>query len=238
MIRLAGELLAEKKADFVFTGEVLGQRPMSQNRQSLGTVNRESGLNGLLLRPLSGRLLDPTTPELKGWVDREQLLDFQGRSRKRQMRLAEEWNLKWYPAPAGGCLLTHDVYARRLKDLFDHQGEDVERSEIELLNVGRHMRFNDRVRVVVGRNQADNDRILELTLPESVVLKTVDVPGPVVLAPRGLDEELVGTAADLCATYSDAESGRKIRVEVRTRGGGRWVQGTRGERNSYGKFLI
>ena len=238
MIRLAGEMLAEKEADFVFTGEVLGQRPMSQNRQSLGTVNRESGLNGLLLRPLSGQLLDPTEPELNGWIDREQLLDLQGRSRKPQMRLAEEFKLKWYPTPAGGCLLTQDVFARRLKDLFDHQGEDVERSEIELLKVGRHLRFDDGVKLVVGRNKSDNDRILELTLPQSVVFRTRDIPGPVVLASRGLDEKLFSKAADLCATYSDAAGAQSVKVEARIRGAGRWVQGTRGERDAYGRFLV
>jgi len=238
MVRSAGEMLAEKKAGFVFTGEVLGQRPMSQNRQSLAAVSRESGLNDLLLRPLSGRLLDPTAAELKGWIDREQLLDFQGRSRKPQMRLAEDLNLKWYPTPAGGCLLTQEVFARRLKDLFDFQGEDVERSEIELLKLGRHLRLSNGVKVVVGRNKSDNDRMSDLTLPQSVVLRTVDVPGPLVLASRGLDEELLGKAADLCATYSDANCAQTIRVEVRIGSSTRLTQGTRGERDSYGKLLI
>ncbi|MBI4777245.1 MAG: tRNA 4-thiouridine(8) synthase ThiI [Deltaproteobacteria bacterium] len=238
MVRLAGELLAEKKADFVFTGEVLGQRPMSQNRQSLAAVNRGSGLNGLLVRPLSGRLLDPTAAELKGWIDREQLLEFQGRSRKPQMRLAEELNLKWYPAPAGGCLLTQEVFARRLKDLFHYQGEDVDTSEIELLKLGRHLRFNDRVKVVVGRNESENDRMLALRLPQSVVLGTVDIPGPLVVAFRGLDQELFGKAADLCATYSDASRTEAVRVEVRIGSTSQWIQGTRGDRDSYGEFLI
>ena len=118
MFRVAGEMLAEKKAFFVVSGEVLGQRPMSQNKQALATVASESGLHGLLLRPLSAKCLPETIPEEKGWVKREDLMDFQGRTRKPQIDLAAKRNITDYPSPAGGCLLTEKVFSRRLKDLL------------------------------------------------------------------------------------------------------------------------
>ena len=121
MIREAGLVMAAEGFDFVFTGEVLGQRPMSQNRGSLNLVARESGLAELLLRPLSAKLLKTTRPELEGWVDRERLLNLSGRGRKRQIALAAEYGITRYPAPAGGCLLTDPGYALRIKELLRHQ---------------------------------------------------------------------------------------------------------------------
>ena len=121
MFRIAGEMMQDEGADFIITGEVLGQRPMSQNRRSLTLVEKESGMTGLILRPLSAKLLDITVPEEKGWINRDLLMDFQGRSRKPQMALAKELNLTDYPSPAGGCLLTEKEFSKKLKDLFDFE---------------------------------------------------------------------------------------------------------------------
>jgi len=136
MFRIAGEMLEEESASFVLTGEVLGQRPMSQNRKSLSLIATESGLNGLLLRPLSAKHLPLTIPEKKEWVERDLLMDFQGRSRKPQMELAKNLKIKEYPAPAGGCLLTEKAFSQRLKDLLTCQ-DAPELREIELLKLGR-----------------------------------------------------------------------------------------------------
>ena len=122
MIRRAGELMTSLGFDFVATGEVMGQRPMSQNRQSLCTVEKSSGLKGRLIRPMSAKLLEPTIPETEGKLDREKLLDIHGRSRERQIALAKEFGITDYPSPAGGCKLTEDAYGRKLRDLMEHEG--------------------------------------------------------------------------------------------------------------------
>jgi len=161
MFRIAGEILEEEGAGFVFTGEVLGQRPMSQNRRSLELVAADSGLNGLLLRPLSAKLLRPTVPEEKEWVRREELLDLQGRSRKPQMEMARQRGIKDYPSPAGGCLLTEKGFSRRLKDLLSSRTH-VETEELELLRMGRHFRLAPQTKLVVGRNRKENEAIASL----------------------------------------------------------------------------
>ena len=132
---------------FLFSGEVLGQRPMSQTRPSLKYVEKHSGMKGYILRPLSARKLDETIPEQEGWVDREQLLDLSGRGRKRQIKLAEEFGVTKYPAPAGGCLLTDKGYSRRLKDLMDRQ-EELSESELTLLKFGRHFRTTSGTKII------------------------------------------------------------------------------------------
>jgi len=158
MLKRARKYMAEIGAHFVFTGEVLGQRPMSQRRDTLRIVERESGLEGLLLRPLSAKLLPPTLPEQKGWIDRERLLAIQGRSRKEQMKLIRERGIADYPQPAGGCcFLTDQNYARKLRDLLAHMSEDEELTmeHVMLLKVGRHFRLPDGTKVIVGRDEGE-----------------------------------------------------------------------------------
>ena len=139
MFKKAGEVMREKGFDFLFSGEVLGQRPMSQTKPSLRYVEKNSGWDGYILRPLSAKNLPETIPEKNGLVDREKLLDLSGRSRKPQMKLAEQYGIKDYPSPAGGCLLTDKSFSKRLKDLFEHQGTYTE-NELFLLRFGRHFR--------------------------------------------------------------------------------------------------
>lgn len=212
MFRVAGEMLEEEGADFVFTGEVLGQRPMSQNKRSLELVAAESGLNRLLLRPLSAKLLAPTVPEEKGWVQRDRLLDFQGRSRKPQMEMAQKRNITEYPSPAGGCSLTEKGFSRRLKDLLTSK-IDVETGGLELLKLGRHFRIAPNTKIVVGRNKRENEAIRSLAGKNNTVLRSVCVPGPTVLVSGELTGKVLDIATAITVAYSDA--GERDAGEVR-----------------------
>ena len=204
MFRLAGEWMKTQGYDFLFSGEVVGQRPMSQTKSSLRYVEKHSGFDGYILRPLSARGLPETIPEQKGWVDRERLLDLSGRSRKPQIKLAAEFGISDYPAPAGGCLLTDPGYARRLKDLFAHQAHTSIR-DLELLKHGRHFRLDANTKIIVGRTQKDNQRIEDLHEPDNqATLKVRDFPGPFVAVRGRPSPEVLLQAAAICAGYSKA----------------------------------
>ncbi|PIP15657.1 MAG: tRNA 4-thiouridine(8) synthase ThiI, partial [Candidatus Portnoybacteria bacterium CG23_combo_of_CG06-09_8_20_14_all_44_36] len=157
MLKKAGEIMAKDGYDFVATGEVLGERPMSQNKSALQLIEKESGLKGYLLRPLSAKLLEPTVVEKSGLVDREKLLDISGRSRKRQMELAREWGIRDYPTPAGGCLLTDIQFGGRFKDMAG-KWSDFGGNDARLLKFGRHFWEKDDL-IVVGRNKEENEEI-------------------------------------------------------------------------------
>lgn len=177
MISLAHRIRREEGFHFVFTGEVVGQRPMSQTRHALGLVGTKSEDPDYLLRPLSALRLDPTAPERAGLVDRELLCDFSGRGRKSQMALAEELGLTEYPAPAGGCPLTDVGFSRRLKRLFEVNPDSSPR-EMELLHHGRHFDLGRGYKLVLGRSQADNDQIQGLARSEDIQLFSADLAGP------------------------------------------------------------
>ncbi|MCP4681567.1 MAG: tRNA 4-thiouridine(8) synthase ThiI [Desulfobacterales bacterium] len=213
MFRVAGEMLEQEGASFILTGEVLGQRPMSQNRHSLSLIKSESGLDGLLLRPLSARHLPLTTPEKEGWVDRDLLKDFHGRSRKPQMELARRLGIKDYPAPAGGCLLTEKVFSQRLKDLLTSQA-DIKTREIELLKLGRHFRLSSHAKIVVGRDKAENERISALSGDRDIILTALTVPGPTVLMSGEHLQESLELAAAITLAYSDGQSNETLSVRV------------------------
>jgi hypothetical protein len=214
MFRLAGEKMERDGYRFLFSGEVLGQRPMSQTRPSLRYVEKNSGHEGYILRPLSAKKLEPTVPEKEGWVDREGLMDFSGRSRKPQMALAESLGIREYPTPAGGCLLTDKGYTLRLKDLLDHQ-EDVTEQDLHLLRYGRHLRLGERVKAVVGRTQAENERLLRhVDFQRDRVLRTVGFPGPVTVVPGGASEGELAVAAAVGAGYGKAPKGETVTVKV------------------------
>ena len=214
MIRVAGEMLERKGADFIITGEVLGQRPMSQNRKSLDMVASESGVGRLLLRPLSAKRLPPTIPEEKGWVERERLMDFEGRSRKPQMALADQLGIRDYPSPAGGCLLTEKAFSVRLRNLLAVRN-DPKTEEVELLRLGRHFRVGPDSRLVVGRNKRENTSIEELSGQSDVLLSCRGVPGPTAVLLGEASAEVLERAAAITAAYSDAGSLRSCLVEVR-----------------------
>lgn len=203
MFRIAGEIMKDEGADFIITGEVLGQRPMSQNRRSLALVERESGMTGLILRPLSAKLLDITVPEERGWIARDLLLDIKGRSRKPQMAMAKELNLTDYPSPAGGCVLTEKEFSKKLKDLFDFD-QNPGASHLELLKVGRHFRIAPKLKVIVGRNKKENAVIRNLAGKEDILIFSISVPGPTVLVSGGASQEQLEAACLIAAAYSDA----------------------------------
>jgi len=214
MIRKAWAYGQTRGAGFIVTGEVLGQRPMSQNRQSLAVVARESGVGDRLVRPLSAKLLDPTEPERGGPVDRERLLDIEGRQRTRQMALAEQYGIKEYPNPAGGCLLTEKVFSERLAEAFDRGEDSLE--IVELLSLGRHFRLPSGLRLVVGRDEAENDELLRRRPAGAVVVDAGDLPGPVGIVTKGVGEQ--GSdgvlAARICARYSDKREEQAVKVKV------------------------
>jgi len=209
MLKIAGRKMEEEGADFVFTGEVLGERPMSQGKQSLQVVAKNAGYPDRILRPLSAKLLPETEPEREGKVDRSRLCDLQGRGRKRQMDMAVHYGVTSYPPPAGGCLLTDPMFSRRLRDLFAHH-PDCGIREIELLKVGRHFRLNETTKVVIGRNAMDNDTIERLADHGDTLIRIAQVPGPSALIPGGGSEDTRLLAAALCARYSDAPKDREV----------------------------
>lgn len=222
MLRNAGQRMEEMGFDFLFTGEVLGQRPMSQTRQSLSIVAKLSGYEDLILRPLSAKLLPETKPEREGRVDRSRLLDIQGRGRKRQIAMAAEYGIREYSTPAGGCLLTDPVFSRRLKDLFAHAGGFPLR-DVELLKTGRHFRLGPRTKLIVGRNQGENRVIQDLAEPEETLLRIRSFPGPLVLLTGEKDEETLRLAAAICARYGDAPPGETVEVALHSLGAVRFV---------------
>jgi tRNA-uridine 2-sulfurtransferase len=208
----AKAMMEEEKADFLVTGEVLGQRPMSQRRDTLWVVERDSGTEGILLRPLCAKRLKPTRPELTGLVDREKLLGMSGRSRKPQMKLAEEMGIRHYPAPAGGCLLTDPVLAKRIRRYFS-ESPNVAVDDILLLQVGRHFQFPAGQHLVVGRKDEENQRLRELGHEGDVFLKLQGIPGPLGLM-RGKAEEIeLRLAASILVRYSKAKEQAMVEVQ-------------------------
>ncbi|MGD9080254.1 MAG: tRNA 4-thiouridine(8) synthase ThiI [Desulfobacterales bacterium] len=238
MFKLAGEMMSAGNFDFLFSGEVLGQRPMSQTKSSLHYVEKHSGFKGYILRPLSAKKLPETIPEKEGLVDRERLLDFAGRGRKPQIALAKKFGLTDYPAPAGGCLLTDVGYSKRLKDLFDHQDECTE-EELHLLKYGRHFRLNPDAKLIVGRTQKDNERILKYHNPQSDTLIDVkDHPSPIALIPGGGPKDVTYLASSICVGYSKASNLTPIDVVVKTPQGQKTIEVIGIPTDDFKKLLI
>jgi len=214
MLKKAKELMKETGASFLITGEVLGQRPMSQRRDAMRTIEKDAGVSGLVLRPLSAKLLEPTIPEKEGWVDRSKLLDISGRSRKPQIQLASDFHIKDYPCPAGGCLLTDPAFSKRVKDLIDHN--ELTSEDVSLLNHGRHFRIEETAKLIVGRDEHDN-QILEDKALGILLMPEEDVPGATALA-RGdfSKQETIVLACRLVARYFDRKNNSQIaRVVVK-----------------------
>ncbi|MBW2206109.1 MAG: tRNA 4-thiouridine(8) synthase ThiI [Deltaproteobacteria bacterium] len=237
MLRKAGEMLEEKDARFLITGEVLGQRPMSQNRQSLATVASESGFEGLILRPLSAKRLPITIPEEKGWVNRDLLKGFSGRSRKPQMALALAFNVKEYPSPAGGCLLTDKEFSRRLQDLFTHETKR-EIRDIELLRVGRHFRLNPQTKLIVGRNRSENQAIRDLFREGDALLWSDGIPGPTVLLVGERSPALESQAAVFTASYSDTADHETCEIIISDGGNERGLEAESREKDAFKEYMV
>jgi len=237
MLKKAGEKMESENADFVFTGEVLGQRPMSQGKQSLHVVAKRSGYQEYIVRPLSAGLLPETKPEMDGKIDRRKLLDIQGRSRKRQMELADRYQLTNYAKPAGGCLLTDPGFAKRLRDLFAYT-DGLEIRDIELLKVGRHLRLNDKTKIIVGRKKMENTIIEKLSQDQDIVIRARDFPGPTVLVPYGCEKEELQLAAGICVLYSDAPGDVKTLAECYRGGAVSYVDILPAEKEMVRELLI
>lgn len=204
MISKAAKWAEEIGARFVFTGEVLGQRPMSQLRNSLNCIEKNTGLKGKLLRPLCAKRMEPTEAEINGWVDREQLLDFHGRGRDQQMALAAEWGIDDYASPAGGCLLTFSNYVEKLRDLLAHD-PNPSVTDLRLLKVGRHFRIGES-RILVGKNLSDNQKLRELAEPGDAILRVDSVSSPSTLIRGPINAEVLQFAAMATARYSDSDA--------------------------------
>ncbi|HLE86405.1 MAG TPA: hypothetical protein VI727_01925 [Candidatus Brocadiaceae bacterium] len=213
IFRIAGEYMREIGADFIITGEVLGQRPMSQRKEAMKIIDKEANLTGLVLRPLRAKHMEPTIPEKLGIVDREQLLQIRGRSRKNQIQLADVFQIKDYPCSAGGCLLTDPEFAHRMRDLVNTCDANV--NDVNLLKVGRHFRLDQQTKVIVGRNEEDNTRVDSLSKEGDVLLTLVDMPGPLTLIRGEITEEKIQTAAQITARYGKSHVLPSVKVSVK-----------------------
>lgn len=236
MFRVAGRMMQEEGASFMISGEVLGQRPMSQNKQALSIVENESGFNGLILRPLSAKLLPITIPEQNGWIKRESLMDFSGRSRKPQMTTSRDLGITNYTSPAGGCLLTDRIFSKRLKDLFLFD-PDPKIDQIELLKLGRHFRITPATKIIVGRNKSENMEISRLAQDNDLILHTISVPGPTVVVSGDKSPDIEKLAAELTASYSDGE-GQEIEIEINDSGRIKLVQFFGKDKSEFKRYMI
>lgn len=243
IMKKAREFMKKIGASFVATGEVLGERPMSQRHDTMMLIEKAAGMRRMIVRPLCAKLLDPTIPEETGLVDREKLLDIRGRSRKPQMELAAKFGITEYPSPAGGCQLTDPGFAARLDDLLkDNPNFDC--NDFNLLKVGRHFRFRDCPRfarrneglspsdnsassgvgeppgptpkIVVGRDDADNQKILAIARTGDILLEVAEFPGPVTLCRGPFTEDLLRKAASLTARYGKARTQPEVAITVST----------------------
>lgn len=219
MLKYAGKMLSEHQADFLITGEVLDQRPMSQNKKSLGIVQKESGFEEKILRPLCALNLPETQMEIDGLVDRAGLLDISGKSRKPQIELALKLGIKEYPSPAGGCMLTEPQFSKRLRDLYNHGKESVEPIDVELLKLGRHLRISRTAKVVCTRNENEYDLLMKLLKDEYIVFDTADCTGStIVLVPaKGTEpsDEDMAFAGSVAARYSKEKEKDSVRIKFK-----------------------
>ncbi len=209
MLKKAKEYLKEMKADFVVTGEVLDQRPLSQRREILFLIEKKAGLEGQVVRPLSGGLLPPTIPEEEGLIDREKLLRLRGRSRRIELTMAKEKNIKEFFSPGGGCLLTDTGFARKLADLMRYEGE-IKPEDIRLLKLGRHFRLAPDARLIVGREEEENKKLEKLLNSRAIFLYVPNTGSPNALLLG--NKELLKTAARIIARYSDKREEAVVEV--------------------------
>ncbi len=211
MLQKAKAYMEEAGASFIVTGEVLGQRPMSQRRDAMNLIDKEAGLQGCILRPLSAKFLPATIPEKEGWINRENLMGMQGRSRKPQIKLADHYGIRDYPCPAGGCLLTDPGFARRIRDLMENDPH-FSLNDVHLLKMGRHFRLSPKLKLVVGRNEDDNKKIQTFAREGDLLLKTMQYPGPLSLLRGEDDGKGMETAASITVRYSKGKNSEKAEV--------------------------
>jgi len=224
MVGKAKKWMEEHDFDFIITGEVIGQRPKSQLKSKMPIVVRESGANDRLLRPLCAKLLAPTLPEKEGWVNRELLKDFSGRNRNPQIDLANEVGIKEYSQPAGGCCFLTDInYSKKLADLWGaRKKRDYEIDDIMLLKVGRHIRTNENCKLIVGREEGENN-YLKGYRDQFTHMTSTDFAGPLVLIDGEPTAEDLFLAARITARYSAGRDASQVEVKINTLEGSSWV---------------
>jgi len=210
MFAVAKRVMEAEGASFLISGEVMGQRPMSQNKDALQTVLDESNCDGLLLRPLSAKRLKPTIPEIEGWVDREKLEGIYGRSRDRQLELAKEFGLKDYETPGGGCLLTDENFAKKMWDFIKYDTFEIK--DIPVMKYGRHLRLKDGAKLVIGRNKEENQPLQEIENDKFYHLKTIGIPGPHSLLSKNATNDDKLLASKIILTYTKAKPNETYKI--------------------------
>jgi len=204
MFAVAKKVMEDEGASFLISGEVMGQRPMSQNKDALQTVLEDGDVEGLLLRPMSAKRLKPTIPEEKGWVDRDKLEDIVGRSRDRQMELVKEIGLENFESPGGGCLLTDENFGKKMFDFVKYE-KNFEVKDITVMKYGRHLRLPDGAKLVVGRNQDENTYLQDIKNDRYYHVKTIGIPGPHGLLSKNSTQNDKELAARVMLTYTKAK---------------------------------
>ncbi|OGW82696.1 MAG: hypothetical protein A2987_03540 [Omnitrophica bacterium RIFCSPLOWO2_01_FULL_45_10] len=213
IFKKAKEYMEKVGASFIITGEVLGERPMSQRKDAILLIEKEAGLKGLILRPLSAKFFEPTIPENQGLINRNRLLDISGRSRKPQIALAEGFGINDYPCPAGGCLLTDSGFARRIKDLIEHDSLDL--SNVRLLKTGRHFRLTENAKLIIGREDSEN-AVLEAQIEDGdICLRLSDYPSPFSIIRGDADNGLIELAASVVAYHTKFRGQETLRIDYR-----------------------
>ncbi|MDD1759165.1 MAG: 7-cyano-7-deazaguanine synthase [Methanothrix sp.] len=215
------ELMEQAGASFLITGEVLGQRPMSQFRRQMDIIEREAGLEGLVVRPLSAKLLAPTIPEKNGWISRERMLDISGRSRKPQITLARDLGINDYPCAAGGCLLTDPEFAGRIRDLIDHGELDMQ--NINLLKSGRYFRLSQNAKLIVGRNEGENKMLAMLAKDGDFIFEPLGINGPVAVGKGSFPPDLLDISCRIVARYCDRDGKAYADISCRRLSDGQWM---------------
>ncbi len=223
MLHKAKEYMQEHGFDFLVTGEVIGQRPMSQRKQALPIVAKEGGVEDLLLRPLCAKILPETLPEREGWVNREELYGYNGRGRKAQVELAKDLGITEYPQPAGGCLLTDTAFSKRLENLWESKCEkEYTVDEVKLLSIGRHLRFQDGFKLIIAREQSETE-FMQQFYGQFTMLKVLGFGGPLGLIDGEADKVGVEISAAILARYGSGRDAPEVEVEVFEVGGEKMV---------------
>jgi len=229
MIKVAKNLMEKIHAKFIINGEVVGQRPMSQRLPAMNAVTNLSGAKGLILRPLSAKLLPPTIPELKGWVDRKKLLGISGRERKIQLNLAKKYGIESFiESPSGGCLLTDANFSKRVSDLKKYVGFTYK--EIEITKVGRHFNI-DGYKIIISRNKDENLILKNYEGDFFDIMKCNNFPGPIGLIQKNTPEKIKQKAANIVVSYTKYKKGGILI-------GDRIYQGEKKEKKEFKKYLI
>lgn len=214
MFRVALNMLKDEQADFVISGEVLGQRPMSQRNEALQSVSKlAQDEQNLILRPLCAKNLPITTPEERGWIDREKLLDISGRGRERQLKMAKDFGFDDYETPGGGCLLTLEVFANKLRDFIKY--DNFESQDIDLLKFGRHLRLKDNAKLIIGRNQEDNEQLKKIKNSKYSFVDLGNIIGPISLLSNSATNNDIALATKLILTYAKTQKNRSYTLSFK-----------------------